>query len=118
MDMQFHEQRQQALLLLEQSGIGRNTYAPPLFRILWRCGVQVRPPHFMGFGALASLCGIWFGIGWGAVMWLMVWSRQHVDVRAMLIGAGVAGLCFGLFMATYITRQARKHALPRWESLA
>jgi hypothetical protein len=116
--MNFDEQRERALRLLEQAGIGRNTYAPPLIRILWRCGVPVRPPHFMGFGALASLCGAWFGAWWGVGMSIMFWSRQNIGTWGVLVGACCAGLCYGLFMAGYFVRQARKHGLPSWESLA
>ncbi len=52
--MTFHAQRDQALELLARTGIGRGTYAPPLMRLLWRCGVPVRPPHFMGFAGAAG----------------------------------------------------------------
>ena len=115
--MIFHEQREHALRLLEQTGIGRNTYAPPLFRILWRWGVQVRPPHFMGFVVNTLLWGAWFSVSWGAFMWLAFWSRRHTDARVALATACGAGLFFGLAMASHFVRQARKHALPSWDSL-
>jgi hypothetical protein len=51
-------------------------------------------------------------------MWMMVWSRQHTDVRLALAAAGGAGLFFGLSLAGYYARQRRKLGLPRWESLA
>jgi hypothetical protein len=118
MTMTFHAQREQALQLLARTGIGRSTYAPPLMRLLWRCGVPVRPPHFMGFAGAALLWGGWFGLSWGAFMWMMFWSRQHMDPRLALAGACGAGLFFGLAMAGYYARQRKKHDLPRWESLA
>jgi hypothetical protein len=96
--MNFDEQRERALRLLEQAGIGRNTYAPPLIRILWRCGVPVGR--------------------WGVGMSIMFWSRQNIGTWGVLVGACCAGLCYGLFMAGYFVRQARKHGLPSWESLA
>jgi Family of unknown function (DUF6404) len=66
--MEFQERRERAIRLLEQHGIGRSSYAPPLIRLLWRCGARMRPLHFMGFGAAALLSGTWFAVGWGAVM--------------------------------------------------
>jgi hypothetical protein len=117
MTMRFHEQNEQALHLLAQTGIGRNTYAPPLMRLLWRCGVQLRPPHFMGFGAAALLWGAWFALAWGGMMWMMDWSRHPVDVRLALASACGAGLFFGLTLAAFYAHQRRKHGLPRWESL-
>ncbi len=115
--MNFHEQRDKALRLLAQTGIDSNTYAPPLIQLLWRCGVKLRPPHFMGFGANALLSGLWFGASWGAVMWVGFWLRQGVTASLAVLSACGAGLCFGLFMASYYARQGRKHGLPRWESL-
>jgi len=115
--MDFHAQRKRALLVLEQTGIGPNTYAPPLMRLLWRCGLKVRPPHFMGFGMAAILWGAWFSIGWGTFMWMLVWSRQHIDARLALAAAGGAGLFFGLVLAGFYARQREKHGLPTWESL-
>jgi hypothetical protein len=115
--MDFHARRQYALRLLAQTGIDSSSYAPPLMQLLWRCGLKVRPPHFMGYGAAALLSGTWFGAGWGAVMWVAYWSSQGTDARMALIGAIGAGLCFGLFMASYYARQRKKHDLPSWESL-
>lgn len=115
--MEFRDRQERAIQLLERSGIGRNTYAPPLIRLLWRCGVRVRPLHFMGFGPTVLLSGAWFTIAWGAVMWFGSWSRHHTDVRSALLGACAAGLFFGLGMAGYIAWQRRKHDLPDWESL-
>jgi hypothetical protein len=116
--MDFHEQRAQAIRVLTQAGIGPSSYAPPLLRLLWRCGVKVPPPQFLGFGKLAILSGAWFAASWGAVMWLGSWSRHGVDVRLALLSACGAGLFFGLSMAGYFACQRRKHGLPTWESLA
>jgi hypothetical protein len=115
--MDFHEQRERALQLLEKAGIDHSTYAPPLMQLLWRCGVKVRPPHFMSFNANALLSGVWFGASWGAVMWVGFWLRQGVGARLAVMSACGAGLCFGLFMASYYTRQRKTHDLPSWESL-
>jgi hypothetical protein len=115
--MDFHEQREQAIRVLAQAGIGPSSYAPPLLRLLWRCGVKLPPPQFIGFGRFAILSGAWFGASWGAIMWLTIWSRQGMDARLALIGACGAGLCFGLCMAGYYAYQRKKHGLPTWESL-
>jgi hypothetical protein len=115
--MDFHEQRRRALQLLEQAGIDHSTYAPPLMQLLWGCGVKVRPPHFMRFGANALLSGLWFGASWGVVMWVGFWLRQGVGAQLAVTSACVAGVGFGLFMASYYARQRKTHALPSWESL-
>jgi hypothetical protein len=117
MNMHFHVKKVHALRLLAQTGIGRSTYAPPLVRLLWRCGVHLPPPHFMGFGMATLLWGGWFALSWGTLMWMMDWSRHPADVRVALTSACSAGLFFGLTLAAFFAWQRRKHGLPRWESL-
>ena len=116
--MDFYLQRERALDLLESAGIGRGSYAPLLVRLLWRCGIKLKPPHFMGFGSALLLWGGYFSIAWGMFMWLLVWSRQGVGVRLALGAAVGAGLTFGLFLAAYYARQRRLHGLPGWDALA
>jgi hypothetical protein len=116
--MDFQKRRERALDLLKQAGIGHGTYAPPLMRLLWRFGVQVRPPHFMRFGAAALLWGAWFAVIWSAIMWMGVWSRHHIAPQAALASACGAGLFFGLSMAGVHAYQRKKHSLPDWDSLA
>ena len=115
--MNFEAQQQQALTILARTGMQRSNYEPPLLRILWRMGMQVRPPHFMGFWRATALTGGWFGLAWGLAMWLMLWSQQHMDGRLALAGAGGAGLCFGVSMAIYYAHGKKKYRLPSWESL-
>jgi hypothetical protein len=115
--MDFHEQREQAIRVLAQAGIGPSSYAPPLVLLLSQCGVKVRPPQFIPFSRIAILSGAPFGASWGAFMWFVYWSRQDMDVRLALLGAGAAGLCFGVGMAAYYANQRKKHGLPTWESL-
>jgi hypothetical protein len=116
--MDFYAQREQAIRVLAQAGIGPSSYAPPLLRLLWRCGAKVRPMQFIGFGRIAVLFGAWFAVSWGALMWMGSWSRQGMDVRVALVSACGAGLCFGLGMAGYYAWQRKKYSLPTWESLA
>jgi hypothetical protein len=115
--MDFHAQREHAIRVLAQAGIGPSSYAPPLLWLLWRCGAKVPPMQFIGFGKIAILSGAWFGACWGAIMWLRPWSQQGMDARLALFGACGAGLCFGLFMAGYYAWQRKKYCLPTWESL-
>lgn len=115
--MDFQARQQQALAILDQTGMWRSSYAPPLLLILWRMGLHVRPPHFMGFWRALVLAGSWFGLAWGLFMWLTVWRHQHTDGRTALAGAVGAGLFFGLSMAAYYAHGRRKYRLPSWESL-
>lgn len=95
----------------------KSNYAPPLFRILWRIGVYVRPPHFASFGSNFLLTGAWFGVVWGAIMWLLVWPGTGKSPLVDAITALVAGLLFGLCMALYYRQGARKYKLPGWAQI-
>ena len=109
--------RAKALALLKSTGILRSNYEPPYLRALWRLGVDARPPHFMPFAGAALAAAAWFGIAWGALMWMTTWSRGHMAVAPLLPVSCAAGLLFGIAMASYYAYGRRKHQLPAWETL-
>lgn len=78
--MNFQARQRQALAILDQTGMRRSSYAPPLLQILWRMGVQVQPPHFMGFWRTLVLAGSWFGLVWGRKKYRLP-SRESLGGR-------------------------------------
>ena len=100
---------------LERKGVGRFTTAPPIYRLLWKLGIDVPPPHFVGFWPLAFGMGLFFAIAWGLLMWLLLWRTQNMPPVIGLVASLLAGLAFGIVMAGYYRWRARKLALPRWE---
>jgi hypothetical protein len=106
-----------ALAMLAASGISRSSYEPPLYRLLWRVGLFLPPPHFASFGFNFVFTAAWFGACWGAIMWLLVWSGQDGAGFVAAIAAVAAGVLFGLTMAAYYRYSARKHKLPLWSRL-
>jgi hypothetical protein len=99
---------------LGQKSVGQYTVAPPLYRLLWRLGVAVKPPYFAGFWSLVIITAVPFGIFWGIFMWFLIW-RQNTPVGPAIGFAALAGLLFGFVNAVHIRRRARKLALPRWD---
>ena len=95
-------------------GISPSTAAPPIWRLLWRLGIELPPPLFMGFWPAAFFMGSFFGVFWGLFMWLFQWSRQGMPFWLVLAAAAFAGVLFGLCMAAYFRYLARKHNLPSW----
>jgi hypothetical protein len=116
--MSFEEKRQAALAMLAATGMWRSNYAPPLYRLLWRLGIKVPPPHFASFRSNFAFPGICFGVLWGLLMWLMFWSNQGVPIQRAIILSAVAGVFFGLAMAAFYRHGARKHALPKWQDIS
>jgi hypothetical protein len=113
--MTFEEKREAALKLLESTDIWRSNYAPPLLRLLWKFGVKVPPPHFVGFAANFVCGGLFFGVAWGLLMWALLWWRQSTPLGMVVGAATLAGLLFGLGMASYYRHGARRNKIPLWK---
>lgn len=116
--MEFQSQLHRSLALLSQRGLPRNRYEPPLFRLLWKIGVEVPPPHYMSFAKVAISYAVWFAVFWWGFMWVLVWSRQGRAMGDDVLVAVAAGAFFGLVMAWFYERDRRKLRLPAWESFA
>lgn len=110
------DKRNAALQLLRRTSIKPSNYQPPALRLLWRMGVDARPPHFCSFLYNALFSGALFGLVWGGFMWLTLWQGSQGPLRAAGIAA-LAGVAFGLGMAGYYAYGKRVHALPSWDEL-
>jgi hypothetical protein len=53
--------------MLADTRIWRSSYAPPLYRLLWRAGFYVPPLHFLRF----EIIFIVYGVYYGATMWTL-----------------------------------------------
>jgi Family of unknown function (DUF6404) len=113
--MNFEAKRDAALRLLAATGMRRNSYLPPIVRLLWLLQIKVPPPHFVSFAANFVVAGIAFSAGWGLLMWIAVWSHQPVQPHAAFGAAAAAGIVFGLCIAAYYRYGARKHRIPLWD---
>lgn len=99
---------------LTARGIGKGAIAPPLFRLAWKFGVAIPPPHFLSFGAVATVTGTFFGVFWGAIMWLAIWSHQGQPFSRVVVLSLFAGVLFGVSMASYYRWKVRQLFLPSW----
>jgi hypothetical protein len=106
-----------ALSSLAAVGIPVRQSAPRFHRMAWRLGWYVPPPHFAAFAVNVAFFGGCFGLLWGVVMSIAVWSPQGMPVLLQVAGGVAAGVLFGLCMAVYYRRAARKHQLPPWSQL-
>lgn len=103
--------------LMAEKGIGEATAAPPLWNWLWSMGMELPPPLYMGFLPLALLGGTFFGIVFGAFAWAMGsrGARSMSFDEAGLV-ALASGAAFGLAVAWFTRRLARKHGLGSWSA--
>ena len=112
-----HVERLQAMYRhMPTLGLGRWSFAPPRYRLLWRLGFQVAPPHFTPFGQLVLLQGGYFGLAMGLAMALMdaFFVELPWGFGGLVLAAAIAGAFFGVFMAIVFRAQARKRQLPLW----
>ena len=98
---------------LPQKGIGQYTFAPPVYRLLWKIGVKIPPPLFSSSEFIFLFQGLFFGSLWGIFMRLTVW--QDMNTIIFIIRSILAGSIFGLSMAILLRRKAKKYGLPRWK---
>jgi Family of unknown function (DUF6404) len=98
---------------LAQRGIDTATSAPPAWRVAWALGVKLPPPHFMGFASIVLTSGIMFGVLWGLLIWYLLWHSKGWFFTAS--AAALAGVVYGLLMATCYRYSAIKLGLPNWE---
>jgi len=115
--MKYPSKLDSALAMVAATGIWRSSYAPPLYRLFWRVGLFLPPPHFASFGFNFIFMTAWFGVVWGAIMWFSVWSQYSGSGVVAAVVAVVAGVLFGLAMAAYYRYGARKYKLPLWSQL-
>lgn len=97
---------------LSEQGVGRYASAPPIYRLAWRLGFRIRPPHYQSFASLTLGSAAWFGLTWGLVMWFMDWQYKQMPVAAALVASAAAGLFFGLMMAAIYRWKAHRLHLP------
>ena len=112
--MTHSEKLEQMQKHLAEIGVSPSTAAPPIWKLLWRLGIDIPPPLFMGFWSSAAFMGTFFGVFWGILMWLILWSRQDMPISLALAAPAFAGVLFGLCMAAYFRHLAHKHKLPSW----
>jgi hypothetical protein len=98
-------------------GVGTYTAAPPFFRLLWGMGLRIPPPMFMGYVPLTLITGGIFAVLWGLGMWLIAWRTQSgMPAWLAIVVSLLAGLLFGLGMASYYRSRSRKLPLPSWQN--
>lgn len=96
--------------------------APPYFRVLWRCGARVRPPHYLTRGTIVLLLGGTFGLATSLLVGLLLFGLHRVipidgrEVAALISVTLVVGLAFGLEMSRHYRRAALRLRLPPWET--
>ena len=101
------------------NGVSESTAFPPAWSMLWSMGVKLPPPPFLGFIPLVLISGGFFGPLFGIGAWLLG-NRgvREMPVNEALWVALFTGAAFGVMMAAYYRRMARKHRLGSWAAFS
>jgi len=112
--MTHKEKLNKMFAVLPKQGINKYTFAPPIYRLLWKIGIEIPPPLFSTFTSIFLFMGIFFGTLWELLTWL-IYGRNNLPLSITMCASILAGILFGLSMAIYCRYQAKKHSLPLWK---
>lgn len=115
--MEFEARKQKALAIMADRRMWKSNYAPPLVRLLWRLGIKIPPLPFMSFWRLFVVMAVPFSIGYGLLMYLMVWRTQGMSPYSACVLSLLAGVFFGIFMALFHLWRKKANGLPEWKDL-
>ncbi len=99
---------------LYQQGVGRYTAAPPLYRLLWRMGLNIPPPFCQSFRMNVLVFGILFTIFYPIIMWMMNNLFTSWGTSVTVFQTVFTGVVFGLGMAGWIRWKSKKLDIPKW----
>jgi len=115
--MTYQHKLEAAQKELSETKIWKSNYNPTIFILLRKLGLKIRPLHYNTFVVNFLSAAVWFSVVWGLVMWFTTWQSKNMPIQIALIISLSAGVLFGLFMAIYYKRSAKKNNLSSWNQL-
>lgn len=115
--MSFQNKLEAAQKELNEANIWKSNHNPPIVVLLRKLGFNIRPFHYCSFKSNFITASLWFGIIWGIIMWFTSWKNDHMPIQIAIFTSLLAGVVFGLFMALYYKRSAKKNNLSNWHTL-
>jgi len=113
--MTFETQLAAAHRELADKGVQELNYNPPLFRLLRRLGLRLRPPHHERFLVNLLAFGLPTGAIWGVLMWCFGW-HDEVSPSFALRQSALFGIGFGLLMGIIVWMRRKQLKLTPWDA--
>jgi membrane associated rhomboid family serine protease len=114
--MKFKDKIKSLEKTLVENGEKKGLASPPLFRLFWKLGWNIRPPLFQSF----KMNSLYFGGSFTVIMeiiylFMLGMRSEYHDPLIDIVAAIVSGLVFGLAMAWTIEKKKQKLKLSRWD---
>ncbi|NOH99388.1 DUF6404 family protein [Vibrio sp. 99-70-13A1] len=113
--MSFEKQLDAAHNELEEKGVWKSNFNPPIIKLLRLLGFKFPPPYYQKFLINLFFTSMFFGVGFGVISWLMTGQFLDKTVVQTLIEAGIGGLVFGFLMSTFYYVRRKQLGLTVWE---
>lgn len=115
--MSFQNKLESAQQELNETNIWKSNHNPPIVILLRKLGFNIRPFHYCSFKSNFIAASLWFNVIWGLIMWFTSWKNDDMPIQIAIFTSVLAGVFFGLFMALYYKRSAKKNNLSDWHTL-
>lgn len=115
--MDYQTKLQFAHKELNDKGVWKSNYNPPIAKLLCKIGLNFPPPYYQTFMNNWIISAITFAPVWGVLNWFIVWSHADKPVLEAVYMSLIGGVLFGLIMATFYFVRRKQLNLSEWGSL-
>ncbi|MGR5062485.1 DUF6404 family protein [Photobacterium sp. DNB22_13_2] len=102
---------------LNEKGVWKSNYNPPMAKLLRRIGLCFPPPYYQTFINNCAISTVTFAPIWGVLNWFMAWNDAGKPVLEAVYMALIGGVLFGLIMSTFYFVRRTQLKLTDWRSL-
>ncbi len=115
--MNYQTKLQFAHKELNEKGVWKSNYNPPISKLLCKMGLNLPPPYYQTFMSNWIVSAAMFAPVWGILNWLMLWSKSDKPVLEAIYMSLIGGVLFGFIMATFYFVRRKQLNLSEWHSL-
>lgn len=117
MQEEFERKKERAFEIIKQKKMWKSNYAPPLLRILWRCGINMPLFPFAPFWLNMTIMSVWFGVPVTLVSCILSLNEGNACANHIIAQGVISTLFYGFFMAAFHAWARYFYRLPTWAQL-